>query len=187
MKTNNSSILFFLILVISTALVNGQTDTITDTATSSTTSAAAPATTNGNSIDKCLKDNNCGTDQACRAKCAKVPDPSASDVDATNQCVAKCDQKAAPDVYKACVNNCYQIYFPNSTAVSPSGTTPASGVNSVNTASSSATGSGSDAGASGSPSPKSAAVSLRQENLYPLMLLLISVVAGMSGFFFEII
>lgn len=189
MKTNNLIIPFLTILFTLMAFVNCQSTGTTDTANTVTpTPTGSP-----NKIQQCLDQNNCGNDQACRAKCAGVPDPSESSVNATNDCVAKCNQSDPQEAYKACVNNCYQAYyFPSST--SPTETAAPSGVSTANTASTtggpsgSASGSASGSSPSGSTTPKpvSAAASLRYqpENLYPLMVLVISVIAGMLGVFY---
>lgn len=111
-------------------------------------------------------------DVACTAKCVVVPNPDASQVNATNECVAACPQgngTATDNLnYENCVSGCVgRFYFTSTGTPSP---TDAAGSNagsgsgsggssSVTGASASHTGSatGSAAGSASSTSSKAAA------------------------------
>jgi hypothetical protein len=58
------------------------------------TSAGAPTPTTAspapNGIETCLEISQCGDDQACRAKCAGVPNPTEQQVNDTRTCIEKC-------------------------------------------------------------------------------------------------
>ncbi|RHZ66124.1 hypothetical protein Glove_309g147 [Diversispora epigaea] len=99
---NNSIIIFFAIFIF-VNLVYGQSG-------STTTSTATPSP---NAIDQCIKTNcDASSDDYldCHANCAGVPNPNPSNIDATNACLAKCNQTNADD-YKSCQDKCFAIYY----------------------------------------------------------------------------
>ncbi|KAJ1994518.1 hypothetical protein H4R33_000224 [Dimargaris cristalligena] len=90
--------------------------------------------------EKCIEDNNCGTDMDCLAACYKVPNPTAENLNKTNECFAKCPETGDINVISQCRDSCInQYYMPTSQVKIP-----------ATSAGSKATGTASDAKPSGS-------------------------------------
>ncbi|KAJ0107936.1 hypothetical protein J7T55_007148 [Diaporthe amygdali] len=123
------------------------------TATSSVTATAATTDAAQASELACLNACDAG-DVNCQAKCISVPAPNGSQVNATTECVANCDQgdgsQAETDAYASCVQNCINDnYF-------TSGGTPAA---TGGSGSSGSTASGASATATGTDSSDSSSSS----------------------------
>lgn len=83
------SFVFLLLLLLSIVRAqNGVPTAGTPTPTAAPTPTASP-TSNG--IETCLEISQCGDDQACRAKCAGVPNPTEQQVNDTKTCIEKCN------------------------------------------------------------------------------------------------
>ncbi|EGO53736.1 hypothetical protein NEUTE1DRAFT_106609 [Neurospora tetrasperma FGSC 2508] len=113
---------------------------LTASAQNATTSASYPVNSEQAAITKCIEACDAG-DVSCTSKCIAVPNPSDSDVNATNDCVTACPKGSGTDAdnaaYQSCVEGCIsQHYFtattgaagvvvanPTGTALSDSGTT----------------------------------------------------------------
>ncbi|KAK9711149.1 hypothetical protein K7432_008012 [Basidiobolus ranarum] len=121
----NWLIRYFLLAIIAVSVVLGQTTSVT------TSSSAAASATPESQVESCIKQQNCApADVACRAKCAQVPNPDATMVNNTNNCVAQCDQTNAT-AYAQCKSNCINTYYgPN-----PSNSTSSNGNNGSTTGS----------------------------------------------------
>ncbi|ORX96451.1 hypothetical protein K493DRAFT_336906 [Basidiobolus meristosporus CBS 931.73] len=123
--------------------------------TTSTSSSAAASSTPLTPLESCIMQQNCApADVACRAKCAQVPNPNASMVNSTINCVAQCDQSNAA-AYAQCKNNCINTYYgPNPSGSTGNGSTGSgSGTNPTN--GSGTSGSGNNT-ANGNTKPNSA-------------------------------
>ncbi|CAK7564391.1 MAG: hypothetical protein SEPTF4163_002280 [Sporothrix epigloea] len=158
------------------AIATAQSSNMT-TATGVTSSVMAVSSAQA-AIDKCLQ--ACAADDvSCRAKCIAVPDPSAAQANATNKCVAGCNQgngtASANLAYADCVAACIGANYFTSTGTPAQATGPAgssvpatlttatktgtkTGSSTDKTDTASSTGTGSTAAATAS---KSAGVSLR--------------------------
>ncbi|KAL0475746.1 hypothetical protein QR685DRAFT_513605 [Neurospora intermedia] len=113
---------------------------LTASAQNATTSALYPVNSEQAAITKCIEACDAG-DVSCTSKCIAVPNPSDSDVNATNDCVTACPKGSGTDAdnaaYQSCVEGCIsQHYFtattgaagvvvanPTGTALTDSGTT----------------------------------------------------------------
>ncbi|KAL1872108.1 hypothetical protein Daus18300_004477 [Diaporthe australafricana] len=139
------------------------------TGTSSAAATAASTDAAQASSLACLDACDAG-DVTCQAKCISVPNPDASQVNATTECVANCDQgdgsQAETDAYASCVQTCISDnYFtsggtPAATGGSGSSGSTASGASATATGtdssdSSSSSGSGSSSSGSSSTSTSS--------------------------------
>ncbi|CAG8457503.1 10490_t:CDS:2 [Diversispora eburnea] len=177
---NNSIIVFFAILVLAN-LVYGQSGSST-TSSPATTVPAAPTTTAPlPSIASCISQYCVATASDyldCRAKCAGVPNPSESDIDKTNSCLAKCNQTSSD--YESCREECLGNYYttsavfttstPNTNKPNTNGPTGSGGPNPSEIPTTTAT-----------PSATSSSNSFISQNLYSLILLGICMVAGILG------
>ncbi|CAK7232862.1 hypothetical protein SBRCBS47491_008413 [Sporothrix bragantina] len=125
-----------LLVGVFAAFTTAASDTTTAT-TVSTVSTANTATTSAQAaINKCL--DACAADDVnCRAKCIAVPDPNAAQANATNNCVAGCNQgngTAADNLaYADCVAACIGANYFTSTGT-PAQTTGAAGNGATGTA-----------------------------------------------------
>ncbi|RHZ53298.1 hypothetical protein Glove_443g73 [Diversispora epigaea] len=181
---NNSIIVFFAILILAN-LVYGQSGSTTSSSSPALTTVPATYTPSPNAIDQCIKTYCDATSDDyldCRAKCAGVPNPNPSDIDATNACLAKCNQTNADD-YKTCQDKCFEIYYTSSAVFTPKATgTNSPGGSITNTPTNGGTPGGSDVPTGTSTPPTtSSSNSLISLNFYPLILLGISMVVGIFG------
>jgi hypothetical protein len=125
---------------------------------SGSSSAAATSTRPLTPQESCLQGCAAG-DVNCQAICVGVPHPGTAQVNATTDCVAKCDQgdgsAAAAAKYADCRNACISSYIITSGTAAPGGdySTPVPpGVTVSTTATSSAAGSSGKASGTGSAS-----------------------------------
>ncbi|KAH8884472.1 hypothetical protein GQ53DRAFT_752082 [Thozetella sp. PMI_491] len=106
---------FFTTLFVAGALavVSAQTTTVTP-AQSTTVSIDSSQTSAQSEILKCLNACNPG-DVACTSKCIAVPNPDASQVNATNECIAACPAGNGTETdilnYKNCRDGCIGKYY----------------------------------------------------------------------------
>jgi hypothetical protein len=136
-----------------------------------TAGAADPAQTSAQAaMIKCIEACTPG-DVNCTAKCIAVPNPDASQVDATHDCVAKCPQGNGTETdilnYENCVNGCVGKYYYTATGTPQATDAPGSGSGSNNSpsgsgsitpgVSQSGSPTGSASGAAASTSSKAAA------------------------------
>ncbi|KAF4123999.1 hypothetical protein GMORB2_5715 [Geosmithia morbida] len=113
------------------------------------------------SIQACIESCD-ATDVACLARCNPVPNPNASQVNATNLCIGDCDQgngsAAETKLYNQCVAECIKDNYYDSKSGTPEptgssgGSSSDSATSAVTTASSEATGSSTAKSSSDSPS-----------------------------------
>ncbi|KAF0517038.1 anchored cell wall protein 4 [Gigaspora margarita] len=171
----------FSIIIISliffSAFVRAQSAVNPATAANPANPAAAPSPTS-NLIADCIKNHGCNdSDEACRAMCAGVPNPSPQDVNATSDCIAKCPNTTSSEYQscqQACINNNYikpsayaqsSVSYPTQTNTGLA-TPTFTGTSASASASASSTSSSSNKPST--PSPISAAPPLNQfqKNLY---------------------
>ncbi|KXN70200.1 hypothetical protein CONCODRAFT_70883 [Conidiobolus coronatus NRRL 28638] len=100
----------------------------------SASSSAATPTPTKTPLEICIAKNNCGNDVNCIAGCSNVPNPTASQAQSINQCVAGCNNTQPLEVYAACQAKCISQMITNQTIPSSSGgsggkngTSPSSG------------------------------------------------------------
>lgn len=77
--------IFVSLLLLLLSIVRAQ-DGAPTAGTPTPTASPAP-----NGIETCLEISQCGDDQACRAKCAGVPNPTEQQVNDTIACIGKCN------------------------------------------------------------------------------------------------
>ncbi|RIB22454.1 hypothetical protein C2G38_990889 [Gigaspora rosea] len=160
------SLIFFSAFVRAQSAVNPAT-----AANPANPAAAASPTDSSNSIDDCIKSHGCSaSDQACRATCAGVPNPSSQDVNATTDCIAKCPNTTNSE-YQSCQQNCINNNYIKPSAYAQSSVYPTqtnTGVTPTLTGASASASSTSSSNKPSTPSPISAAPSLNQfqTNLY---------------------
>lgn len=131
------------------ALPQEASNTITSAPTAAATAGLTPQ-------QSCQIDCPAG-DVNCQAACVGGAHPNSSQVVATNECAAKCDQgDGSPEdteKYSECVQSCIASYFPTSQTVggapAGSGSPAASGASATGPAASGATGSAASQAASG--------------------------------------
>ncbi|CAG8452654.1 uncharacterized protein OCT59_006516 [Rhizophagus irregularis] len=95
--------IFVSLLLLLLSIVRAQ-DGAPTAGTPTPTASPAP-----NGIETCLEISQCGDDQACRAKCAGVPNPTEQQVNDTIACIGKCNP-ADPN-YAACRDSCIDTYY----------------------------------------------------------------------------
>jgi len=144
------------------ALVSAQSTSGTATSDSvATTSSSSAASTSAAEpqIEQCIKACALG-DVSCTSKCIAVPDPSASQVNQTNNCVAACPKgsgSASDNLnYSNCIDACVgKFYFTSGGTPSPTGASDGgSGSGNGSGSSGAATQTSGSAGASGSSASK---------------------------------
>ncbi|KAH8762521.1 hypothetical protein F5883DRAFT_646578 [Diaporthe sp. PMI_573] len=162
------------------------TGTTSASPTAATTDAAQASTL------ACLDACDDG-DVTCQAKCIAVPNPDASQVNATTECVANCDQgdgsQSDTDAYAACVQGCINDnYFtsggtPQPTAGSGSGSSgsTASGSSASATSGSGSSGDSSSSGSATSGSGSTSTSSSSSESASASGSAADSVKVGMTG------
>ncbi|GBB85104.1 hypothetical protein RclHR1_11690001 [Rhizophagus clarus] len=100
-------ILVFLLLLLLLNIVRAQDGTPTgETPVVAPTPTASSAP---NGIETCLEISQCGDDQACRAKCAGVPNPTEQQVNDTRTCIENC--APTDPSYVTCRNSCIDTYY----------------------------------------------------------------------------
>lgn len=77
--------IFVSLLLLLLSIVRAQ-DGAPTAGTPTPTASPAP-----NGIETCLEISQCGDDQACRAKCAGVPNPTEQQVNDTIACIGQCN------------------------------------------------------------------------------------------------
>ncbi|KAL1883825.1 hypothetical protein VTK73DRAFT_7613 [Phialemonium thermophilum] len=136
-------------------LARAQTPSTTSTSSATTTTVSVdPAQTSAQAaMIKCIDACPAG-DVACTSKCIAVPNPNASQVNATIDCVANCDQgngtAADNAAFAKCRDNCIaQNYYTTSGTPQPTGGS-GSGSSGSGSGSGSSSGSGSGSGSGSS-------------------------------------
>jgi hypothetical protein len=155
---------FFATLLVASAAALVSAQTTTTTGPASTTVSIDPSQTSVQAeILKCLDACNPG-DVACTSKCIAVPNPNASQVNQTNQCITDCPKgngTAADNLnYENCREGCIGKYYFSASGGTPQATTTGAGGSSANPTGSttgSVSGSGTAAGGSTTSTSKGGA------------------------------
>ncbi|RGB33169.1 hypothetical protein C1646_705136 [Rhizophagus diaphanus] len=128
--------IFVSLLLLLLSIVRAQ-DSAPTAGTPTPTAAPTPtASPTPNGIETCLEISQCGDDQACRAKCAGVPNPTEQQVNDTIACIEKCNP-ADPN-YATCRDSCIDTYYNPKPTFTSSTILPSTIPPSVSTASTSA-------------------------------------------------
>ncbi|KAI9295546.1 hypothetical protein K502DRAFT_348892 [Neoconidiobolus thromboides FSU 785] len=84
-----------------------------DAKSTETSSSVKPQQTAEDSeAAKCVKEKKCNGDLGCLASCNNVPNPSGTQAQNTNDCVAKCDKSNAEE-YSKCSQKCIADIYLN--------------------------------------------------------------------------
>jgi len=150
---------FASIIIAGTLAVLAHAQSSTTKPAASTTSVNTAQTSEQARIDACLA--ACKPDDVkCKADCITVPSPSHSQVNQTNECVAKCPQgsgsPADTEAYRVCRDGCIAKYYYTTGGTIGGATGSASGTGSGG-ASATGTGSASGSDATGSASGSASA------------------------------
>ncbi|KAL1920708.1 uncharacterized protein VTP21DRAFT_1085 [Calcarisporiella thermophila] len=114
-----ASLVVLLVTLLVASLVHAQTSAATSSgapaasSSASATSAAASPTPSDTPAAACAKQNNCGQDVACLARCNNVPNPTVEDINRTTECVRGCMNmtgEAAVRCQNDCVSRNYMTY-----------------------------------------------------------------------------
>jgi hypothetical protein len=126
---------FALVGAQSSASSAGASGSAAPSASASASSSAPSAAPTKTPLEICIAKNNCGNDVNCIAGCSNVPNPTASQAQSINQCVAGCNNTQPLEVYAACQAKCISQMITNQ-SIPPSsggsssgknGTSPSSG------------------------------------------------------------